>query len=348
MKLSTPLQNLFRGIGLLLIIILAGTIGYRIIEGWSLIDSLFMTITTISTVGYGEVHPLSTAGRIFSIFLILGGVGAVFYILTMLVKHIVEGEFGIRIGRQSMESKIEKLHNHFILCGYDRVGEATANTLEQHKAKFVVIEITQVNADKARQAGFLTVQGDATKDEVLRRAGIDKAGALITALGDDADNTYTTLAARQLNPTIPIIARATNIEAQKKLQLAGAHRVVAPETSGGERMAMLALRPATVEFVETVLLGRGQELLIEEIEVNKDSPLVGSAIKQVEERFPGVRILAIRDKDRVLILNPNPNATIEKNSSLAAFGTTEQLQSIEGCCQSNEVTRKPTTKSRAN
>jgi voltage-gated potassium channel len=348
MKLSTPLQNLFRGIGLLLIIIFAGTIGYRIIEGWSLIDSLFMTITTISTVGYGEVHPLSTAGRIFSIFLILGGVGAVFYILTMLVKHIVEGEFGIRIGRQSMEAKIKELHNHFILCGYGRVGEATANTLEQHKAKFVVIEITQVNADKARQAGFLTVQGDATKDEVLRRARIGEAGALIAALGDDADNTYTTLAARQLNPTIPIIARANNIEAQKKLQLAGAHRVVAPETSGGERMAMLALRPSTVEFVETVLLGRGQELLIEEIEVNKDSPLVGSAIKQVEERFHGVRILALRDKDGGLIPNPNPNATIEKNSSLAAFGTTQQLQSIEGCCQPNEVTRKPTTKSRAN
>jgi voltage-gated potassium channel len=333
MKLSTPLQNLLRGVGLLLIVIFAGTIGYKIIEGWSLVDSLFMTITTISTVGYSEVHPLSTAGRIFSIFLILGGVGAVFYILTTLVQHIVEGEFGIRIGRQRMEAKIKKLHNHFILCGYGRVGEATAGALGQHKATFVVIEITQENADKARQAGFLTIQGDATKDEVLKRAGIDKAGALIAALGDDADNTYTTLAARQLNPTLPIIARANNMEAQQKLQLAGAHRIVAPETSGGERMAMLALRPATVEFVETVLLGRGQELLIEEIEVSKDSPLVGSAIKEVEERFPGVKILALRDKDGILIPNPNPNVTIEKYSSLAAFGTTKQLQSIEGCCQ---------------
>jgi voltage-gated potassium channel len=333
MGTPSPLQSLIRGVGILLFIIVIGTIGYRIIEGWSFIDSLYMTIITISTVGYGEVHSLSTAGRIFSIALILSGVGAVFYILTMLVQHILEGEFGIRMGRQRMEAKIKRLKDHFILCGYGRVGQAVANAFTQRRAEFVVIEITQENADKARQAGFLTIQDDATKDEVLRRARIDKAGALITALGDDADNTYTTLAARQLNPTLPIIARANNVEAQKKLQLAGAHRVVAPETSGGERMAMLALRPTTVEFVETVLLGREQELLIEEIEVSEDSPLVGSAIKQVEERFPGVRILALRDKDGVLTPNPNPNATIKKDSSLAAFGTTEQLMAIEGCCQ---------------
>ena len=181
----------------------------------------------------------------------------------------------------------------------------------------------------------------------MKQAKIDSARGIIIALGDDADNTYTTLAARQLNTTVPIIARASSAEAQKKLQLAGAHRVVAPEISGGERMAMLALRPTTVEFVETVLLGRGQELLIEEVEVSEDSPLVGSAIKQVEERFPGVRILALRDKDGVLTPNPNPNAAIEKDISLTAFGTTEQLMAIEGCCQPNEATIKPTNKSRA-
>ena len=245
-----------------------------------------------------------------------------------------------------MKAKIKKLQNHFILCGYGRVGEAIASALKQHKAKFIVIEITQKNADKAREAGFLTIQDDATKDEVLRRAGVDKAVALITALGDDADNTYTTLATRQLNPSLPIIARANNIEAQKKLQLAGAHRVVAPETSGGERMAMLALRPKTVEFVETVLLGRGQELLIEEIEVNKDSPLVGSAVKQVEERFPGVKILALKDKYGILLPNPNPNVTIENDSSLAAFGTPEQLIAVEGCCQPRRT--RPTKSTKAN
>src|SRR4030065_562637 len=163
METPSPLQSLIRGAGILFFIIVIGTIGYRIIEGWPFVDSLYMTVTTISTVGYGEVHPLSTAGRIFSIFLILSGVGAVFYILTMLVQHIVEGEFGIRIERQQMEAQIKKLHNHFILCGYGRVGEATAGTLKEHKTKFVVIEITQENAEKSRQAGLLTIQGEAPK-----------------------------------------------------------------------------------------------------------------------------------------------------------------------------------------
>jgi voltage-gated potassium channel len=344
MKFLGPLQNIGRGVGILLLILVAGTIGYRLIEEWPIIDSLYMTVITISTVGYGEVHPLSTAGRIFSIALILSGVGTVFYIVSNMVWYMLEGEFGIRMGRQRMESKISRLHNHFILCGYGRVGEAVARALKEHEAEFVVIERTQEYADKARLSGFLTIQDDATKDEVLRRARIDKARALITATGDDADNTYTTLAARQLNPTIPIISRASSKEAEKKLQLAGAHRVIAPETSGGERMAMLALRPTTVEFVETVLLGHGQELLIEEIEIGEGSQLVGSAIKQVEERFPGIRILALRNKDGALVPNPSPKSTIEKGSSLTAFGTTEQLMSIEGCCQPSKAAKKPAKK----
>jgi voltage-gated potassium channel len=317
----------------LLLILIAGTIGYRLIEGWTLFDSLYMAVITISTVGYSEVHPLSQAGRIFSIFSILGGVGTAFYILTSAVRYMLEGELGIRMGRQRMESKISKLHDHFILCGYGHVGEAVASTLKGHQADFVVIEKTSENADKARQAGFLVIQDDATRDEVLRRAGIDKAKAMIAALGDDADNTYATLAARQMNTAVPIIARASSPEAQKKLQLAGAHRVVAPEISGGERMAMLALRPTTVEFVETVLLGRGQELIVEEIDIADNSPLVGSTIKQVEERFPGIRILALKTKAGSLVPNPSPKTTIKKDTSLIAFGTTKQLVAIEGCCQ---------------
>src|SRR4030042_2639117 len=158
MKLSSPLQNLLRGIGLLLIVIVGGTMGYRIIEGWSFIDCLYMTITTITTVGYTEVHPLSTAGRIFSIILILSGVGTAFYILTTLVQYMLEGELGIRIGRRRMEAKIKILKNHFILCGYGRVGEAIANTLKQHGAEFVVIERTSENAEKDRQDSCLTAR----------------------------------------------------------------------------------------------------------------------------------------------------------------------------------------------
>ena len=233
----------------MLLVIFSGTLGYIVIEGWSFVDSLYMTVITIATVGYTEVHPLSTAGQIFSIVLILSGVGTVFYILTTIVQRTLEGELGIRIGRQRMGAKVKKLRDHFILCGYGRVGQAIADSLKQQGAAFVVIDQNEKIVDKAQQAGCLTILGDATKDEVLRETRITDARGLIAAFGDDADNTYATLAARELNPTLPIIARASSDDARRKLQQAGAHRVVAPETIGGQRMARLALRPEAVEFV---------------------------------------------------------------------------------------------------
>lgn len=193
-----------------------------------------------------------------------------------------------------MEAKINRLSNHFILCGHGRVGEAIAHALEQQGAKFVGIDRNQESISKAQQSGYLTIMNDATRDEVLREARIDNARRLIVALGDDADNTYTTLAARQLNPTSPIIARANSEGTQRKLQLAGANRVIAPEAIGGQRMAMLALRPTAVEFVETVLFGREKQLLVEDIETGEDSPLVGSTMQDIEDRFPGVKILAVK------------------------------------------------------
>lgn len=342
MRFLGALQDLARGLGALLLVVVAGTIGYRLIEGWSFLDSLYMTVTTITTVGFTEVHPLSTAGRIFTIFLILGGVGTAFYILTSLVRYILEGEFGIRIGRQRMEAKIRRLNNHFILCGYGRVGQAIASILSQQEAKFVVIDRDREVINKAQQAGCLTIQDDATKDESLRQAKIDSARGIIIALGDDAASIYTTLAAKELNAALPIVARANNEAAERKLLQAGAQRVVAPEIIGGARMARLALRPQAVEFIETVLFGREKQLLVEELEAGDESTLVGSTIKEIEERFPGVRILALKNRDGALVPNPGQNSTVEKGSSLTAFGTVEQLRAIEGCCQSNKT--KPAKK----
>jgi voltage-gated potassium channel len=332
MKLWGPLQDLWRGVIILLLIVVIGTFGYRLIEGWSFLDSLYMTVTTITTVGYMEIHPLSTAGRIFSIVLILSGVGTAFYILTTLVQYILEGEFGIRIGRQRMEAKIKKLNDHFILCGYGRVGQAIASILKQQEAKFVVIDWDLGAINKAQQEGFLTIHADATKDETLKQARIDNSRGIIIALGDDASNIYTTLAAQELNAKLPIVVRANSEDAGRKLRQAGADRIVAPEVIGGARMARLALRPRAVEFIETVLFGRGKQLLVEEIEVTEGSPLVGSTIKEIEEQFSGIRILALKDKNGVLIPNPGPQTNVEKENSLTAFGTIEQLRSIEGCC----------------
>jgi len=317
----------------LLLVLVVGTFGYRLIEGWSFLDSLFMTITTVTTVGYREVHPLSIAGRIFTIFLILGGVGTAFYILTSMVRYILEGEFGIRIGRQRMETKIKRLNGHFILCGYGRVGRAIANILKEQDARFVVIDWDLNAVNKAQQAGYLTINGDATKDESLKQARVESARGIIIALGDDGSTIYTTLAAKELNASISIVARASNEDADRKLQQAGADRVVAPESIGGMRMARLALRPQAVEFIETVLFGREKQLLVEEIEATEGSSLVGSTIKEIEEQFAGIRILALKERNGVLIPNPGPHTTIEKENSLTAFGTLEQLKSIEGCCQ---------------
>jgi len=345
MKFFGALQDLARGLGILLLVVIAGTLGYRFIEGWSFLDSLYMTVTTITTVGYSEVHPLSTAGRIFGIFLILCGVGTAFYILTSLVQYMLEGELGIRIGRQRMEAKIRRLNDHFILCGYGRVGQAIANILKQQDAKVVVIDRDRESINKAQEAGFLTIHGDATKDESLKQARIDSARSIIIALGDDASNIYTTLTAKELNAKLPVVARANNEEAQQKLRQAGADRIVAPEAIGGARMARLALRPQAVEFIETVLFGREKQLLVEEIEAAEGSPLVGSTIKEIEEQFTGIRILALKEKNGVLIPNPGPHATVSNESSLTAFGTIEQLRSIEECCQPSRRKTKAVKKS---
>jgi len=345
MKFFGALQDLAKGLGVLLLVVIAGTLGYRFIEGWSFLDSLYMTITTITTVGYSEVHPLSTAGRIFGIFLILCGVGTAFYILTSLVQYMLEGELGIRIGRQRMEAKIRKLNNHFILCGYGRVGQAIANILKQQEAKLVVIDRDRESINKAQEAGFLTIHSDATKDESLKQARIDSARGIIIALGDDASNIYTTLTAQELNAKLPIVARANNEEAQRKLRQAGADRIVAPEAIGGARMARLALRPQAVEFIETVLFGREKQLLVEEIEAAEGSPLVGSTVKEIEEQFTGIRILALKEKNGVLIPNPGQHATVSNESSLTAFGTIEQLRSIEEFCQPSRRKTKAVKKS---
>jgi voltage-gated potassium channel len=332
-----PLQDILRGIGILLLILVIGTIGYHFVEGWSFFDSLFMTVTTITTVGYREIHPLSLSGQIFTMVLILGGVGTALYVLTTLVMHILEGELGIRMGRRRMEAKIKRLRNHVIICGYGRVGEAIAKTLSQQGVELVAIDRNESSINRARQAGHLAIFDDATMDDVLKQARIETARGLITALGNDADNVYTTLAAHELNPALPIIARASNEDAKKKLQQAGAHRVMSPETIVGERMALLALRPEVVESIETVLFSRDQQLLVEEIETGENSTLIGATIKEIEDRFPGVVILALRKHDGSLTTRPKAGATVPAMSRLVAFGTSEQLYSIEGCCQLGTV-----------
>ncbi len=318
----------------LLFLIAFGTLGYMGIEKWNAFDAFYMTVVTISTVGFMEIHPLSSSGRIFTTVLILGGVGTAFYILTSIVRVTLEGEFGT-FGRRRMESRIKKLDQHFIVCGYGRVGEAIASTLKLQKANFVVIDHSLNSYTRAVQQDCLTIMDDATNHDVLKRAGILKAKSLITAFGDDAYNTYAVLTAREINPRLIIIGRASNDEAAKRLKQAGATHIILPEVIGGLQMARLALRPTTVQFVETVLSGGEREYLVEEIYVSENSTLIGKRIKEVEERFPGVRILAVKERDGNLHINPSLTMAIVAGGNLTAFGTMEQLQAVEGCCSFN-------------
>jgi voltage-gated potassium channel len=342
------LYRILQGLAALLGIFVFGTIGYRLIEGWSFLDSLYMTAITISTVGYAEIHPLSTGGRIFSIILILAGVGTAFYILTSLVQYFLEGEFGIRLGRQRMEAKIAKLRNHLILCGYGRVGQEIARALRQDGIEFVVIEHDETNINKAYEKDCLVINGDATKNEILQQAGIDNAVGLITALGDDAANTYTTLAAHGLNPGLTIISRAGSSEATRRLLQAGAKHVVSPEAIGGQRMARLAVHPTTIQFIETVFSSQEEALMIEEIDISENSMFLGTTLQEIEDQFPRIKILAFQQEDGGLIINPSPRTVIEKGSTFTAFGPLEQLQSLEGCCVSLKTTSSKTSTRKKN
>jgi voltage-gated potassium channel len=321
-------------LAVLLILFVFGTAGYMTIEHWNFLDSLYMTVITIATVGFGEVHPLTSAGRIFTIVLTLLGVGTAFYILTSIVQATLESEFG-SFRRSRMEAKIRKLDNHFVLCGYGRVGEAIAGTLKRQKADFVVIDHSLNSYTRAIQDGCLCIMDDATNHDVLKRAGIEKAKGLITAFGDDAYNTYAVLTAREINPRLTIIGRANNNDAVRRLKQAGATHIILPEVIGGQQMARLALRPATVQFIETVLASKEGEYLVEEVYISDSSSLIGNSIKDIEEKFSGVRILAIREKEGDIIINPSLSTTVEAGGSLTAFGTMEQLQAVEGCCSFN-------------
>lgn len=318
-------------IGTLVALLLFGTFGYIIIEGWSFFDALYMTVITIVTVGYSEIHPLSTGGRTFTMVLSLVGVGTAFYILGGIVQSTLEGEFGI-FRRRRMEAKIKALKNHFIICGFGRVGESIASTLKDHKTDFVIIEHNLNSYTRAVQQDLLVIMDDATNHDVLNHAGITRARGLITAFGDDAYNTYAVLTARELNPRLIIIGRASNADAAKRLRQAGATHIILPEVIGGQQMARMALQPTTVQFIETILTGKDSQYLVEEIYVSEQSTLIGSSIRTVEERFPGIRILAMRNWDGSLDINPPLSSEVVAGLYLTAFGTVEQLHAIKECC----------------
>jgi voltage-gated potassium channel len=310
-------------------VITYGTVGYMIIEGWNFIDSLFMTVITLTTVGYNEIHEMDQAGRIFSIVLILSGVGAMFYALSVGAKILLEGEIRDILGRKRLNKKIENLKNHYIVCGFGRMGSIICNELMQTKSPFVVIESSS-ELLASMDADILSLQGDATQDSILKQAGIDKAKGLISVLSSDANNLYVVLSARGLNPNLRIVARASEEGAEQKLIRAGADSVVSPYYIGGLRIAHTLIKPAVVDFIEFATRSENLELQMEEVKVKDDSHILDRTLDDCGIRKDlGVIIVAIKRDSGNMEFNPTSTCVIRQGDTLVVMGETRQLQELE-------------------
>jgi len=316
--------------GLIVLVISFGTAGYMSIEGWNFLDSLYMTIITLTTVGFREIHDLSFNGKVFTIVLIIGGVGTVLYALSTGAKFVLEGELQEIFGRKRLEKKLKDLEGHYIVCGYGRMGKIIAKELKHENLTFVVIEKNDVVMDPDEKEEILIVQGDATKDELLKKVGIEKAKCLISALPTDAENLYVVLSARGLNPNLLIVARAGEEGSEQKLLRAGADRVVSPYHIGGLRIAHTVLKPAVVDFIEFATKSGNIDLQMEEITIQKDSGLVGQSLDQCGiGRDLGIIIVAIKQQNGEMKFNPTFRTMIEAGDTLIAVGETSKLKLLE-------------------
>ena len=307
-----------------------GTIGYRVIEGYSWIDAAYMTMITLSTVGFTEVEPLSAQGRLFTIGLIVMGIASFGYIINRFTEVLIQGYFRDSIRQRQQRRLLNTLSEHYIICGFGRMGRQIALEFATEGIAFIVIEFQADMAEASQNLGYISLQGDATLDETLIKAGIERAICVVAALPTDAENLYTILSAKTLNPQIRAIARANTEEAIKKLQRGGADVVVSPYITGGKRMAAAALRPQVMDFVDGILAGGDRALYMEEFLIDPEScPFVGQTLAETRLRSEsGALVLAIRRADGTLIGGPTADTYLQPRDSLICMGTAAQLRAL--------------------
>ena len=312
-------------------VMVVGTAGYVLIEGWSLFDAFYMTAITITTVGYGEVHPLSNAGRAFTVFISFTGVGAFFYAFTQFMTLLASGELVERRERKRLTRMLDNLTDHFILCGFGRMGEIIAREFARQHVAFVVIERNPDRMNLAMEQGFLAVEADASSEEALHRVRIDRARGFVAAVSTDAENVYAVLSARLLRPDLFIVGRAESDDARTKLQRAGANRVISPYHLGGLQLAQTALRPAVVDFVQLATSSENMDLNLEQVHITAESPFAGSSLLDagLRQRF-GVVVVGIRRADGKMDFNPEPETTIRAGDDLVVLGRAGSLKELEG------------------
>jgi voltage-gated potassium channel len=320
-------RHLRFGLAALVGILVTGTVGY-VILGFSVLDAVYQTVTTVSTVGFREVHPLSSAGQIFTIALILVGVGTALYVFTQLLEAVVKGQIAELVGRRRMDRRIARMSGHVIVCGFGRVGRNLTHYVAGAGEDVVVVENDPDRAAAAEDSVHV-VRGDATTDETLKEAGVERARVLVSALNTDAANLFVTLTARSLREDLFIVARARVESSEAKLTQAGADRVVNPQGIGGARMAAFVLQPHVAEFLDVVMHDGSLEFRLEEVPLPPDSPLAGRSLREAHIRdSTGALILALRDADGAFTTNPSPETVLGAGQILIAIGTEAQLKAL--------------------
>lgn len=321
--------RIFRLVLFILTVFVVGTLGYMALENYTLLEAFYMTAITLTTTGFGEVRPLSNAGRLFTIFLLFMGVGVLAFVLSTTVDFLM-GSFSGQLSRRRMQKTIDELKGHTIICGFGRVGSSSVAALQQSGYEIVVIEREHELIRAAIEQGLLAVEGDGTSDDVLRAAGIERAGGLLVSTGDDAVNLFVVLSARGLNGELFIVARSSNPENERKMRQAGANRVVSPHRIGGQHMANILIRPRVADFFDVVTLDNGQELWLEELVLDSASPLCGRTLGETDiRRQIGVTVVAVVRREGGSTITPRAGTVMEAGDQLIVLGTRDQLTDLE-------------------
>lgn len=322
--------ELLTGILVFLVVMLIGTLGYQIIEGWSWLDSLYMTTITLGTVGFGETHPLDEKGRIFTIALIFMGLISIGFIVNRFTEAVIQGYFQEVIRVRQQKRLMEVLDQHYIICGFGRTGRQVTAEFASEDITFVVLDKDIEQVHQAEQLGYMAVLGDASLDETLQRVAIERAVCIVCTLPSDAENLYTVLSAKTLSPEIRAIARASSEEAMKKLRRGGADEVISPYITGGKRMAAAALRPQVMDFVDGIISGANRSYYIEEFLIDAAvCPEVGHTLNEARLRSSsGALVLAIRRADGTLLGGPNAHTVLLDGDVLICMGTSDQLRQL--------------------
>jgi voltage-gated potassium channel len=329
----TRIQQTLISIVLFIVLVGGGSLGYMIIEEWPLLDAFYMTIITIATVGYSEVHQVSAAGRMFTVILIFLGVGYFLYVATGILQFLVEGRIRLVLGRRKLDTQINKLKDHFIICGYGRIGRVLARFLIEKYVDVVVIERNESRIPKMDDDGVLYLVGEATEETILERAGIHRAKGVVTAVATDADNVFLVLIAKQLNPDLFIVARASQNATKKTLQAAGADKVISPYDLGARRMAHAILRPSVIKFLEMAFADERVDIQMEEIKIKPKSILVGKTMMEsnIRQQYDLI-IIVIRKPDEQMVFNPKADTIIGAGDIMVVVGCAKSIKDFERIC----------------